>query len=100
MLLIMLSHISFKLSLEGEANPKGDKHMTEQDKQNEYDQFVDFAREEQRIYGHTGLDEDHCPAELLATDKAFCNLSPEHQRQRKQAGVVSLNPAIAKYFPQ
>ena len=73
--------------------------MTEQDKQNEYDQFVDFAREEQRLFGHTGLPEDQCPPELLAVDKEFCKLSPELQGKRRWGGVISCNPELAKYFP-
>ena len=62
-------------------------------------QFVQFAREEQRIFGHTGLEEEDCPPELLAADRAFVALSSAEQRKRKWDGVCELSPHLTGHFP-
>ena len=52
--------------------------------------FVEFAREEQRLFGHTDLPASECPPELLATDLAFMELTPDQQADRKWKGTIEL----------
>ena len=66
--------------------------------------YVEFAREEQRLFGHTSLEEKDCPPELLAADRAFLALSPAEQQKRKWEGVqatssIALGPHPDWYFP-
>tara|TARA_R100001244_G_scaffold120659_1_gene90261 strand:+ start:174 stop:470 length:297 start_codon:yes stop_codon:yes gene_type:complete len=55
--------------------------------------FVEFARKEQEIYGHTGLEPSECPQSLLAADLEFNKLSPAQRRNRRWLGVIDAAPS-------